>query len=105
MSSDGVSTEAVFAALAGAFAADPAIGNKLGGVLRFVISADGRQVLYTIDGTASSVRPGDDGRADCMVTIAEHVRPPSHRAPVPATRHLPTAIYLSLLPCTHPLLW
>jgi len=62
---------AVFAAMADALAADPSIGKKLGGVLRFVLSADGKQVAYTIDGKASAVRSGKDGKADCTVTMAE----------------------------------
>jgi len=54
---------ATFAAIGEALAADPSLGKRVGGILRFVLASDdGLTCTYTVDCLAGAVREGgDDG--------------------------------------------
>ena len=65
---------AIFVAIGEALAADPALGKRVGGVLRFILALDdGSTHTYTVDCLASAVHEGSDdsGKADATIRMKD----------------------------------
>ena len=60
----------VFGAIGSALKADPSLGKKVKGVIRFVLTGP-KKVTWTVDTAAASVTESSDGKASVTITISD----------------------------------
>lgn len=64
--------DAIFAGLGQALTADPALGKKVGGSLRFKLAtAGGKGAAWLVDCAAGRVSNDEESKADCTITMKE----------------------------------